>query len=141
MDLGQIVGAVFSSSVFVFTMFMVDYLRGKSQYFGTHPFIINLILVIGMSMGMIGFDELKRGGHRKVRRNLLFCLFFLPISLIILSKASIHLHWKIITGKDFADIYWFIPFYMLTVATFPIALYLNRNQSKSTSQPAIDNAN
>jgi len=48
MDLGQIVGAVFSSSVFVFTMFMVDYLRGKSQYFGTHPFIINLILVIGM---------------------------------------------------------------------------------------------
>ena len=69
MDLGQIVGAVFSSSVFVFTMFMVDYLRGKSQYFGTHPFIINLILVICMSMGMIGFDELKRGGHRKVRRN------------------------------------------------------------------------
>jgi hypothetical protein len=121
-------------------MFMVDYLRGKAQYFGTHPFIINLILVIGMSLAMLGFDELKRGGHRKVRRILLVCLTLLLISLFILSYASIRLHWKMITGKDFADIYWFIPIYVLAVASFPIALYLNRRQNKSTSQAAIDNA-
>jgi uncharacterized membrane protein len=88
-----------------------------------------------MSMGMVGSDELKRGGHRKVRRNLLVCLTLLLISLLILSYTSVHLHWKIITGKDFSDVYWFIPLYVLTVATFPIALYLNRCQNKSNSDP------
>jgi membrane-associated HD superfamily phosphohydrolase len=118
---------------------MVDYLRGTAQYFGTHPFIINLILVIGMSVTLLGFDELKRSGHKKVRRNLLICLTLLLISLFILSYASIRLHWKI-TGKDFADIYWFIPFCLLAMSSFPLALYLNHRQQKSTTPPATDNA-
>lgn len=139
MDLSRIIWAVFFSSVFVFTIFMMDFLRGKTQYLGTHPFIINLILIVGMSVAILGFDELKRGGHRKVRRNLLLCLTLLLVSPIILSYTSIRLHWKIITGKDFADIYWFIPFFVLTVASFPIALYLNRKQKNSNSQPIIDN--
>jgi hypothetical protein len=140
MDLTNILLSVLASSAFVFVMFMSDILSGKTPPFGTHPFIFCLILVVGISMGMVGSDELKRGGHRKVLRNLLGCNTLLLISLLILSYTSIHMHWKIITGKDFSDAYWFIPLYVLIVATFPIALYLNRNQKKSTSQPTIDNA-
>jgi hypothetical protein len=88
-----------------------------------------------MTMGMVGSDELKRGGHRKARRNLLLCLILLLICLFTLSYASIHLHWGIITGKGSADVYWFIPIYVLVVAPFPVALYLNRKQNKSNSDP------
>jgi hypothetical protein len=119
---------------------MSDVSSGRTPPFGTHPFITYLILVIGMSMGTVGLDELKRGGHRKLRRNMLLCLTLLLIGLIILSYISIRLHWKIITGKDFADVYWFIPFYMLVVSTFPIALYLNRRQRKSSSAPTNTDA-
>jgi uncharacterized membrane protein (DUF485 family) len=124
-------------------MFMVDYLRGKTQPLGTHPFFFCLILVVGMSMGMVGFDELKRRGHRKVRRNLLICLTILLIFPLILAFTQIHMHWKII-GKDFTDVYWsipFIPFYVLAVASFPIALYLNHKQKKSSAESTVADAN
>jgi hypothetical protein len=133
MDLTNILLSVLASSAFVFVLFMSDILSGKTPPFGTHPFIFCLILVVGMSLAMLGFDELKRGGHRKIRRNLLICLTLLVISLLILSYISIRLHWKMITGKDFTDVYWFIPIYVLAMASFPIALYLNRKQKKSTS--------
>jgi hypothetical protein len=135
MDLGQLLGAVLFSSVIVFTLFMSDILSGKTPPFGTHNFIFCLILVAGMSLGTVGLDELKRGGHRKVRRNLLVCLILLLICLFILSYTSIHLHWGIITGKDSADVYWFIPIYVLVVAPFLVTLYLNRKQKKSNSDP------
>ena len=139
MDLSQIISAVFFSSVFVFTMFMADYLRGKTQPFGTHPFICNLILVVVMSMAILGSDELKRSGHKKARRNLLIGLTFLLIFPLILAYARIHLHWKMI-GWNFSDIYLFIPFFVMIASTLPLALYLNRNQNKSKSQSTIDNA-
>jgi hypothetical protein len=99
-----------------------------TEPFGTHRFIFYFVLVVGMSMGMVGFDELNRGGHLIARRNLFICLiilFFLPL---------IHMHWRM-TGWNFTDIYLFIPSYALIVASFPIALYLNRRQNKSDSDP------
>ena len=139
MDWRQFLAPILYSSAYVFVLSMVDFSSGKTQPFGTHPFITYLILVVGMSIGIVGFDELKRGGHRKVRRNLLVCLTILTIFLIILALTRIHMHWKI-TGMDFADVYWFIPIYVLTVATFPIALYLNRKQKEISSQPTITDA-
>ena len=138
MDLGQFLPAVLFSSAFVFILFMSDFLSGQAQPFGPHPFILSLMLVVGMSMGTVGLDELKRGGHRKVRRNLLVCLAVLFIFLLILAFTQVHMHWRII-AKDLANVhwlYWFIPFYVLVVAPFPVALYLNRKQKKSNSQPA-----
>jgi hypothetical protein len=137
MDLGQFLPAVLFSSVIVFTLFMSDILSGRTPPFGTHTFIISLILVAGMSMGMVGSDELKRGGHRKVRRNLLVCLTVLFKFPLILAFTQVHMHWRIV-AKDLANVhwlYWFIPFYVLVVAPFPVALYLNRKQKKSTSDP------
>jgi uncharacterized membrane protein AbrB (regulator of aidB expression) len=140
MDLTNILLTVLLNSAFVCVLFMMDFLNGKTPPFGTHPFIFCLILVVGMSMAKLGFDELKRSGHRKVLFYLLVCLTILSIIPFILAYTSIYSHWNIITGKDFADIYWFIPSYVLAVALFPIALYLNRNKKKSTSQPTTDNA-
>jgi hypothetical protein len=132
MDWRQFLAPTLISSVYVIVLFMTDISSGRTPPFGAHPFITFLILVVGMSMGMVGFEELKRGGHRKVRRNLLLCLTLLLIGPIVLSYISIRLHWRIITGKDFTDVYWFIPFYVLVVFSFPLALYLNRKQRKST---------
>ena len=135
MDWRQFLAPVLGSSAIVFVLFMSDILSGKTPPFGTHSFIFCLILVVGMSMGTVGFDELKRGGHRKTRRNLNVYLIVLLIFPLILAFTQIHMHWKI-KGIDFTDVYWFIPFWVLLVAPFPVALYLNWRQKKSTSQPA-----
>ncbi len=87
---------------------------------------------------MVGFEELKRGGHRKVKRNLLICLTILLILALIRAFTNIRLHGRT-QGMDFIELYIFIAFYVLTVASFPIALYLNRNQNKSTTQQASAN--
>ncbi len=134
MDLSRIIWAVFGSSVVVFTNFMMDFLMGKAQPFGTHPFIFNLILVIGMSMAILGSEELKLGGHKKARRILLIGLTFLLIFPLILVYARIHMHWKMM-GWNFSDIYLFIPFFVMIASTFPLALYLNRRQKRSISDP------
>jgi drug/metabolite transporter (DMT)-like permease len=139
MDWRQFLAPVLGSSAIVFVLFMSDFLSGKTPPFGTHPFIICLILIIGMSMGTAGFDELKRGGHRKVRRNLLVYLIVLLISFLILAFTQIHTHWKIL-GIDSTDVYWLIPFWLIIVAPFPVALYLNWKQKKSTSEPTSANA-
>jgi cell division protein FtsW (lipid II flippase) len=110
---------------------MLDPWIGKAEQYGTHRFILDVILIIALSIGWVGFVELKRGGHRKILLVLKVSLIILLFITFFLIFAHNRLHWKM-TWLNFEDVYLFIPFYALLVAIFPLALYLNRNQKKST---------
>jgi hypothetical protein len=89
-------------------------------------------------MGIVGFKELDRGGFRKVRLNLgVFFIALISIPLIIVPLMSLftryRLHWQI-AGLDPLYICFFIIFPALWVTIFPLALYLNQKQNKSTPQ-------
>ncbi|MGO9775968.1 MAG: hypothetical protein ACLQGT_08575 [Terracidiphilus sp.] len=138
MDWNKFLAPVLFNSALVFALFMSDVWDGKVHQYGTSQFAFAVFLIIGGSIGMVGFEELKRGGHRKVKRNLLICLTILLILALIRAFTNIRLHGRT-QGMDFIELYIFIAFYVLTVASFPIALYLNRNQNKSTTQQASAN--
>ncbi|MGA2350071.1 MAG: hypothetical protein ABSF70_06545 [Terracidiphilus sp.] len=133
MDWKKFLAPVLFNSALVFALFMSDLGDGNVHQYGTHQFAFALFLVIGGSIGMVGFEELKRGGHRKVKRNLLICLAVLFILFLFLAFTGFELHWKV-REMDSVYLCLLIPFYILLVASFPIALYLNRNQNRSTSQ-------
>jgi phosphatidylserine synthase len=128
------------SSVLVISLFVVSVWDDTTPSFGPHPLVVNVIMIIMSTIGLVGFEELKRGGHRKIRRNLLVCLAILLILPLILAFTRIHMHWKI-TGMDFSDYYLFVPFNVLLVGTFPLALYLNRNQKKSSAESTVADTN
>jgi hypothetical protein len=140
MDWRQFLKPILYISVLFFALFLLDFWRGKNQPLGLHEFISYVIMVIVLSIGWVGFDELKRGGHRKALRALKVCLIILFVIPAILLIARHRMHWNI-AGWNFHDFYLFIPIYTLFAATFPFALYLNRHQKDSTSQPTVDDAN
>jgi hypothetical protein len=121
-------------------LFGWDYLNGKVPHFDAQNYIGLLIIFVASSMGTVGFKELDRGGYRKVKRNLgvfFIALLVLPLILILISRDL--LHWQIV-GLDITYQYFVIPFFVLWAAIFPLALYLNRKQAKTTPQPTVPNA-
>jgi hypothetical protein len=88
-------------------------------------------------MGIIGFNELDRGGHRRFRRilriSLITWLAILGILVVLIT------HYKA-TAYDFAVDYSICLFWLLFAALFPLALYLNRNRKDTTSQATMPNA-
>ena len=139
MDWRKFLEPLLFCSAFAFVMFMSDVWDGKTHQFGTHYFIVISILVISSSMGLVGLEELKQGGHKKARRELLVCLTVLLIIPLIVLSILKHTHGKM-SVESSSDIYWFLPLYVLFIAVLPIALYLNRNQTRKTLQPTTDNA-
>jgi len=88
-------------------------------------------------MGFLGSGELRRGKHQGAHLILGDCLMALPIVLFVIVCAV--QSWK----KDvivFAGPYVLYAFFALFAAQLPIALYLNRNRNKSTSQQESANA-
>jgi hypothetical protein len=95
-------------------------------------------------IAVAGLDELSRGGHMKVRRMLrrwIIVLFFAPLVLVVAAVALelngiLHLK-KYVWIHIIGNLY--IPFTVLSFATLPLALYLNRRKKKSTSQQVSAN--
>jgi hypothetical protein len=122
-----------------FILFVWDFLNGKVQHFDAQDYIKFAVLGVALCAGSVGIKELDRGGYRKVKRNLaIFVIVLLIVPLLLLFTHN-PLHWQI-AGSDFAYLYLFIPFIVLWVAILSVALYLNRKQNKSTSQPTGANA-
>jgi hypothetical protein len=93
---------------------------------------------IAISFFFVGNGELRRGGHRRVLRVLGGCLIaWFAIGLLLFVIAAL----SKTTMSDFVTRYSLYPLWLIFAAPFPFAVYLNRNQSKSSSQPAIDHAN
>jgi hypothetical protein len=91
--------------------------------------VLNIALILG-SVGMVNLD---RGGHRKVKRWLNLCLTVLFLIICIPGFTPNRLV-RNVSGWNIPGAYSFIPLFVLLVAIFPLSLYLNRKQKKSTSQ-------
>jgi hypothetical protein len=78
-------------------------------------------------LGWVGCAILGRGGDRKVHRITVACM------LILITLSSTLIFW---VGQANG---WIYPVLALSAAPFPLAFYLDRKQSKSTSQPTSAN--
>jgi hypothetical protein len=139
MNWRRFIGPVLFSSAVIFASVISDDWSGNAYPYDTNRFIVDVILVISLSSGLVGFEELKRCGHLKVCRNLLVCVAAMWILSCIPIFARNRLHWNMI-GWNFPDAYLFLPPYVLILATVPIALLFNRRQSRSGSLATADNA-
>jgi len=93
---------------------------------------------IVIALGYVGFNELDRVRHWRVRRVIRYCfILWIVISFILFGLTRFYhtngFDWVL---NDSLYLFW-----ILFAAQFPFALYLNRRQNKSTPQPTIDNAN
>jgi len=95
------------------------------------------LLAVSLASGIVGFEELKRGEHRRTSRLLIGSFFLwpavisIPLGLMKLSKT---------TQFDFAIPYLLYSIYPLIACAFPIAFCLNRNERRPDSQPTVTNA-
>ena len=95
-------------------------------------------MAIAIGLLVVGFQELDRGGHRKVRRILRNCLIVWGVVFVIMMVSGVLLRaWALL---DSAMDYFGYSSFVLVVLPLALALYLNRKQPKSTLQPTIDNA-
>jgi hypothetical protein len=99
--------------------------------------IRNAVELAALTSGIIGFDQFRRGEQKKALRTWRNCLFaWFSASLISLGVTRLYK----MTIPDWALHYWVYLAWVLFAASLPVALYLNRNQSKSALQPTTDNA-
>jgi hypothetical protein len=89
--------------------------------------ILDAFVAIALSLGIVGNQELERGGHWKVIGILTPCIFLAPVIVFVA------------TLWGGVSLNWFCPAFSLFAVPFPLALYLNRRQNKSTSQPTSAN--
>ncbi|MGA3346585.1 MAG: hypothetical protein ABSC76_17150, partial [Terracidiphilus sp.] len=129
--------AVLKCSTMVAMFIMIDLWVGQIKRPLTSYLIVNAIWVIAGAMGIVGYDELARGGQLKVRRTMKKWFIILLIAPVIIPITGLILYWRLrweLPALSWGDQYVFIPLWTLLVVTFPIALFLNRNQNKSTQQ-------
>jgi len=135
---------LFKAGMFFFIFFLGDWVSSH-WHFSSQVFAMDALGSVAVGLGLVGLDELDRGGHRWVRRIFrnffifLFAIFLILLGIALLCKA-IGISLIPITAvldRDFE--YSFYPFIALIAAPFPLALYLNWNQTKSTSQPTSAN--
>lgn len=100
---------------------------------GSQNFIRRTLVFIALGLGYLGLDKLGRDGHRKLRRIIVRCLvLWFAITLVLIGLLTF---FKADT-YDFIIVDSIYLFSLLYATLFPIALYLNGNQKKSTSQQA-----
>ncbi|MGD0939429.1 MAG: hypothetical protein ABR905_06915 [Terracidiphilus sp.] len=121
-------------SVALFATFMVFYLIGRDPHYNHHSLIRDAAMGVGLVFGAVGGEKLKRGGNKKLAsflfRSALICLCVSPF-VIFPFKRPISEY-----GSDFI----FCAGSLLFGAQFPLALYLNRKQNSSRSEPTIADA-
>jgi hypothetical protein len=127
----RMLAIVLAISIVLFAGFMALYL----VYSAMHDFKL-FVWVVLFVVGGVGFGELRRGGHQRVRRILFRCsLISLIIPLIVIGMELLFkIRWNSLLLLSAS------PFSVLFFASFPVALYLNWKQKKSTSKRMSTNA-
>jgi len=111
----------------VMLIFWKSFPNFRFHDFTSHEFTKYVVGAVAVSIGWVGRGILNRGRNRTVSR-------ITPVGMvlsIVLLCMSIDLG-----GRATA---WFYPLLALLAFPFPLALYLNRKQSKSTPQPTSAN--
>jgi len=125
----RMLSTVLLYSVFLFGLFsFLHHQTRRGLVYNSHDYVLDAVSAIALSLGFVGDHELDRLGHQRVRENLL--LYTLMLSGLL---------GVFIIGGSYSDI-WFYAVFMPFAIPFPVALYLNRNNRKSTSQQTSANA-
>ena len=121
-------------AVFMFAIFFSIGHKNLGSNYTSRDYAQDALSAIALSLGSIGDDQLKQLESRKIRHILLGCalVWFVVCSffLFILERP--------LRGPVFEGFFGGILF--LIAAQFPLAVYLNRKQNKSNSQPTIADA-
>ena len=128
---------------------LFDFWVGKIQHSGAKfpgfdHFITMETTILALATAKVGLDELSRGGYTKARRTLKRWIIVLFVTPLILIPASVFFVpstwytpgsiWVSILGNSF------FPFTVLSLATLPLALYLNHKQKESSTEPTVADA-
>lgn len=125
-------------SVAIFALFIAFHWNNPDWHFRSKTFIEDAAIAIALALGMAGNQELDRGEHRRVRRitrNILIVWF--SISLLLFGITRLYKT----TVFDFVLDYLMYVLWLLFAAIFPLALYLNRKQKKSSTESTVADAN
>jgi general stress protein CsbA len=117
---------IFLGAVLLFAIF-------TSRY-GSQRFIMNVIEAIALSMGFVGLNKFKQDENRNISHLLLGCAFIwaaICSFLLVIFKKSMWDHFDLL----------FCGFLILIAAQFPLALYLNHKQKKSSTESTVTDAN
>jgi hypothetical protein len=114
-------------------------------------FMDALLLCMTLTLGLIGVKELKRGGHQRIYRFYRGCFIYsFPVFLILtgiligiamFSKATGKVVLRETDVSDFVLQSYIYLLFAIVLAPFPLALYLNRNQKKTSAESTIADAN
>jgi hypothetical protein len=124
--------SVIFSAISFLTYWLEKLMYHDAQRYSIHQFILDIIVVVSASLGLVGYAELKRSGDTKIRRILMVSLGISPITFLLLISLKF--------GSDLAIKISFYELFALIASPFPLALYLNRKQKQSTPQTSVANA-
>jgi hypothetical protein len=123
----------FGYAATIFGMFSLGLWSSRELRFNVSYWICDAITALAIAAGVIGAQELNRGGHWKGRR-----LYWSAYYVVLGISFSGALYTKAPLGS--ALVICCILISAISLIPLPLALYLNRKQNKSTSQPATNNA-
>jgi hypothetical protein len=118
----------------MFVNSMLVYWPSRASHFNSEFFINDALSATALAFGIVGFGELRRGGHQRIGwigRIFTFIWMVVTVGMIAPPKTTAFDY-----VADGSICLAFLPF----AAIFPIALYLNRNHKNSGSRPTTDNA-
>jgi hypothetical protein len=120
-----------------FPVFYLTNWKDGKLHFDPHYLIKDALAAIALGLLIVGLQELRRGGHQRARRILWKCYFiWIAIFIDLLCVAIAYKATSVELAMDY-----FLDFSLVLAAVpFPLALYLNRKQNTSTSQPITNNA-
>lgn len=118
-------------SIALFATFMVFYLISRGAHLSYHTLTRDVVMGISGAFGSLGFSQLKRAGKRK----LAWVFIGSALTLICISLLCAPLFRRPLS--EYVADFIVCPGYLLFAAQLPLALYLNRKQSYSASQPTV----
>ncbi|MGA2888968.1 MAG: hypothetical protein ABSE51_13025 [Terracidiphilus sp.] len=134
MNREKMLSTVLLYSVFLFALFSLHHKSRWGSHYSSYDYMMDALSAIAVSLGSVGAGELRQGGHRKINYFLFgsaFIWFVICSFLLFFFKRPMR--------EPVVDLL-FGGAALLFAAQFPVALYMNRNQSKSTSQQTSANA-
>lgn len=119
-------------SAAMFALLMAFHWNSPDWHLRFQAFVEDAAMAIALALGMVGNQELDRGGHRRTRRiTRNFLIIWIGMSLLLFGLTRLYKT----TEFDLALKCLMYLLWLLFAAIFPLALYLNRKQSRSSSYP------
>ena len=137
MNWKRLISDFLSYAAMIFATFLLIEWTRRTSHTASNDFIENALASIAIALGIAGYQDLDRHGHQKIRRILRNCfiawfgIYAILAAIILLTKTA---------AFDLVIVFSLYPLLLLIVAPFPLALYLNRNLPKATSEPASTKA-